>query len=207
MPKRRKPAGGRSVGDAPATRPARLARVDLIVLNERQIDCLVSEVREEILSNFYLHGPCAVAEVATRMNRVPEGLYHHVRLLEKVGLIRRVDVRRRGRRDEVIFDAASTKTLLKPRRWDVKYALRCERLFRAQAKAASRRLTTSTLGSGRFDLADLMLYVRTIRFRADAAKIREIRKRLRELDAFIAEQSSPQRGRAHDLFMIVAPTD
>ena len=75
----------------------------LVIDDPRQLAALASPVRLELLEQFGLWGPCAVADVAGRMERAPDSLYYHVRKLVELGLLEQVSERRKGSRLEALY--------------------------------------------------------------------------------------------------------
>jgi DNA-binding Lrp family transcriptional regulator len=68
-----------------------------------QLKALASPIRIELVGQFQSHGPMAIRELAEKTGRPADGLYHHVRQLLKVGILKEAESRRIGRRDEVVF--------------------------------------------------------------------------------------------------------
>src|SRR5262245_20528709 len=64
---------------------------------------LASPMRAEIIGRLQTEGPLSIREMADHLSRSASGLYHHVRLLEKAGVLRERERRRSGRRDEVVY--------------------------------------------------------------------------------------------------------
>ena len=69
-----------------------------------QIRALTTPARQEIIDALLSSGPISVSEIAAVLGRPADALYHHVRILQKKGLVVAAEVRRRGRRDEVVYD-------------------------------------------------------------------------------------------------------
>lgn len=69
-----------------------------------QIRALSTPARQEVIDAILSLGPSTVAEIARALGRPADSLYHHTRILKRVGLVVPVETRRRGRRDEVIYD-------------------------------------------------------------------------------------------------------
>jgi len=82
------------------TRRASILRLD-------QMATLSSPVRQELLDVFVRMGSVSLAEVAAALGRPADGLYYHVRLLERVGLVRAVGHRTRAGRQEALYRAAA----------------------------------------------------------------------------------------------------
>lgn len=70
----------------------------------KQVEALVSATRQEIVDAMLIAGPASIGEIAEMLGRAPDSLYYHFRLLEKVQLLKRVEVRPGRRREEVVFD-------------------------------------------------------------------------------------------------------
>ena len=71
--------------------------------NAGQLRALSSPVRIEIVGAFQSFGPMSIRELAEKMARPADGLYHHMRQLAKVDIIRVKLTRRVGKRDEAVF--------------------------------------------------------------------------------------------------------
>lgn len=72
-----------------------------------QIRALVAPTRQEIVDALEIIGPAPVAAIAAVLGRAPDSLYHHIRVLLRVELVRQVDKRIRGRRREAVYDLAA----------------------------------------------------------------------------------------------------
>jgi helix-turn-helix protein len=77
--------------------------------NIGQLRALASPVRIEIVGVFQTHGPLAIRELAEKMSRPADGLYHHVRQLLKVEILRVAETRRAGKRDEAVFELTAER--------------------------------------------------------------------------------------------------
>lgn len=85
--------------DGKATQPFVIKRLD-------QIKALVAPTRQEIVDALETVGPAPVSAIAACLGRAPDSLYHHIRVLVEVGLVRKVDSRIRGRTREAVYDLA-----------------------------------------------------------------------------------------------------
>jgi len=70
---------------------------------------LASPVRIEIVGVFQSYGALAIRELAEKLSRPMDGLYHHVRLLQKVGIVRVARTRRVGKRDESVYELTAER--------------------------------------------------------------------------------------------------
>jgi hypothetical protein len=72
-------------------------------LQAAQLRALASPARIEIVGAFQSHGAMAIRELAEKLERRADGLYHHVRQLERAGILQVAQTRRVGKRDEAVF--------------------------------------------------------------------------------------------------------
>ncbi|SEN05498.1 ArsR/SmtB family transcription factor [Lihuaxuella thermophila] len=75
-----------------------------------QATALLNPLRGEILS--HLTEPASAAEVARRMNEMPQRINYHLKTLEKVGLVRRVGTRQVKNLVEVLYQSVARSFLL-----------------------------------------------------------------------------------------------
>jgi predicted ArsR family transcriptional regulator len=59
-----------------------------LISDRRQITALASSVRQDIVDILAAIGPATAPEIARSLGRRPDGLYFHLRLLSRVGLLR-----------------------------------------------------------------------------------------------------------------------
>ncbi len=79
----------------------------LLISRPDQREALTSTVRMELIETLCAAGPSTVAALAARMGRTPHSLYHHVRRLLDAALIRQVDTRRNGAREQAVYDVVA----------------------------------------------------------------------------------------------------
>jgi DNA-binding transcriptional ArsR family regulator len=77
--------------------------------NKAQLRALSSPVRIEIVGAFQSFGPMSIRELAERIARPADGLYHHMRQLQKVHILRVKLTRRVGKRDESVFELTAER--------------------------------------------------------------------------------------------------
>lgn len=73
------------------------------VLERKQILCLASARRHDIIDKFVAEGPMSIRELAPLMGASPASLYHHIEKLKSVGLIVAAGHRVVNRRREQIY--------------------------------------------------------------------------------------------------------
>jgi AcrR family transcriptional regulator len=80
-----------------------------ITANARQSRALTSPIRLEIIGQFTTPGGMSIADVAERMGRSSNSLYYHFKVLEDVGLLRRVGSRPGVKKEEALFEPAAAR--------------------------------------------------------------------------------------------------
>jgi DNA-binding transcriptional ArsR family regulator len=84
-----------------------------------------------------------IAALARRLGRTPHSLYYHVKLLERAGVIRLADTRRRGRRDERIWTLAGERILLDASAMSPASIVKASKAIDAMLRLTSRELSAA----------------------------------------------------------------
>src|SRR5689334_10101526 len=84
-------------------KPARADQRTYWILERRQIACLASPRRQDILDRLVATGPCSVREFCAAVGLAPSAAYHHLRRLEAVGLVVEAGTRVVNRRTERLY--------------------------------------------------------------------------------------------------------
>lgn len=77
-------------------------------LTPDQSRALASPLRLEVVGLFSRGARLSIADMAEHMGVRAGSLYHHVRILEGAGLLRQAGTRRKGKRDEALFEPVRT---------------------------------------------------------------------------------------------------
>ena len=176
-----------------------------VIREPRQLAAIRSPVRQEIV--YALSGTAirTVAEIASMLGRSTHSLYHHVRALERVGLVLNVGTERRNRRDEALYAAAGRRlrihrdpgspTFQRSMRGLVGGMLRLtERDFvRELARRAVTRVTSTNLSAGR------------MKGRLTTGQLREVLRLMRRLYDLLGNHPEQTVGTMHALTMVIAP--
>jgi DNA-binding transcriptional ArsR family regulator len=83
-----------------------------VICDKRQMRALAAATRQEIVDVLPRMGTVSVAELAAALGRPADALYFHLRILERVGLIRRAGSRPATRRRETLFRAVGPELSL-----------------------------------------------------------------------------------------------
>ena len=185
----------------------------LRISDPRQRKALTSPVRIELIETLIRLGAASVAELAERMGRAPDSLYYHVRLLERVGVLRVVERRRSGANREAVYACVAERVEL-----DCDPESEASVHAEEQSLGALLRLTERTYsralrgGRVRAKGAARDLQAHRVRATLDAAGRRELNRRLDELLDFLraANRRADEgggKGRATSVVFVVSPIE
>ena len=171
-----------------------------------QIAALESQVRQTIIDTLQAAGPRSALEIAALMGRPADALYYHIRKLEQVGLLVEREVRRRGRRDEAVYDLVGRPLLLRyPDHQDAR-THPLTRLVRSMLRTAERdfrdavlRDHVATEGPGRNLLATRRHAWLT------GPELRRLNRAISDIVATMTRSRDPRRGQLCTLTMVLAP--
>ncbi len=86
-----------------------------VITKPEQLEAVASPVRQEIFDTLYSVGPSSMLEIAEYLGRPVEGLYYHVKMLLKVGLLVKKKPRTvQGNREEMVVDVAKRPLRMMP---------------------------------------------------------------------------------------------
>jgi DNA-binding transcriptional ArsR family regulator len=122
-------------GAAMRARPAQ----GVSIRRSDQLDALRSPLRQEIIDAISAAGPMTVAEVSHVLDRAPDSLYYHVRLLARVGLLDSTDRGRPGRRSEMLFDVRGRPLHILPQPGVAAYRSSLQRIVASMLSLARRQ--------------------------------------------------------------------
>lgn len=118
--------------------------------NPRALEALASPVRQELVAALG-EGPATVRELAARLGRTRQALYHHVALLERAGLIRQLPERGGGDPRERRYALVTTRLAVRARRSspaELGQATRAtEAMLRLTAREVGRALRSKAAAS------------------------------------------------------------
>ena len=107
------------------------------------IEALASPHRLEIVAALGDAGQASIATLARRLGRTPHSLYYHVKLLERAGVVRLADTRRRGRRDERIWTLAGERIQVNATAGSSASVVKSSKAIDAMLRLTSRELSAA----------------------------------------------------------------
>ncbi len=78
-----------------------------IIRHRKPLAALMSPMRQEVVDLLSQMGTVSVSELAAALNRPPDALYYHLRVLKEAGLIVEEGYRQNGKRQEVLIRTVS----------------------------------------------------------------------------------------------------
>ena len=167
----------------------------LVIDDPKQLACLTSPVRLEMLETFGVWGPCGVADVARRMERAPDSLYYHLRKLVEVGLLEHVKDRRRGHRFEALYRLPA-RDIEVDRRQHGEARVQTSKAIHAVLRLAGRELDDALDDESVLDEGPKRrLYGRRLRGRLSQRAIAEINRHVSAIEAVFAREQVKRKGR------------
>lgn len=173
-------------------------------LDQLQLESLTSPVRLAIVQRLESDKQATARELALRMGRPVTSLYHHLKQLREVGVLRVVAERRGARRPEAVYalvaDYLSSAEAVRTPDGRKSYARAASRVAEAAARAFSAVVVG---GKARFEGEGRNSMVRFFALRADPAKLTRLNALLEELESLLAERS--EAGEEIILTLLLSP--
>jgi DNA-binding transcriptional ArsR family regulator len=173
-------------------------------LSQSQLENLTSPVRLAIAQRLEIDKEATARELALRMGRPVTSLYHHLKALERAGVLRVVDERKSGRRPEAVYALVapylSTAEAVKTRRGKNTYGRAAVRVAEAGARAFSAAMAR---GAPRFEGESRNAMVRYFVLRADAKRLARLNALLDALEDAALRPSD--EGEAVHLTILLSP--
>ena len=177
-----------------------------VIREPEQLAAIRSPVRQEIVDVLAATGIRTVAELASMLGRSTHSLYHHVRVLERVGLLLNMGIQRRNRRDEALYATPGRRmrihhdlgspTFVRNMRGLVAGMLRLtERDF---VRGLTRRVPTKVVPS-------IRLSAGRMKGRLTTGQLREVRRLMGRLYDLLGNHPQQTVGTLHALTMVIAP--
>ena len=158
-------------------------------LSHRQLESLTSPIRLAIIQRLDIDKEATAHELAQRMGRPVTSLYHHLKQLLEVGLLRVSGERKGSRRPEAVYanvGRLSSADAIKSARGRKAYARAGIRIADAGARAFSATLAH---GKARFDGENRNTAAKHYVLRADRKKLEELNELLAKLGEVAARSS------------------
>jgi DNA-binding transcriptional ArsR family regulator len=172
----------------------------------RHLAALASPLRIELIGALRTHGPASIRELATQLDRAPDGLYHHVRTLLKAGIIVERAQRKVGRRTEALYELAASRIAgrLDPKSPQSKTA--AVRAGAAAIRLAVREFKTA-IESDAVTFSNGVANTRASRqttWLTDPG-ILKLHRLLGQIERLLLKENKHKRGRLHSLTVVLAP--
>jgi DNA-binding Lrp family transcriptional regulator len=193
-----------------ANKPAKGMRTATVA----QLRALASPVRIEIVGVFQSYGPLAIRELAEKLGRPADGLYHHVRQLQKAKILRIAKTRRVGKRDEAVleltaerFGRAEQSKTPAMRLAIVETAASALRLANREFRRAvlAERTRGDAEGSGQGNESRTRARLSRQRSWLTDEDLRELQVMLEELETFLKERMGRKQGRPFAMTVALVP--
>jgi DNA-binding transcriptional ArsR family regulator len=171
-----------------------------------RLAALTSPVRIELIGALQAHGPSSVRELAAHLGRPADGLYHHIRTLEKAGVLREESRRKVGRREEAVYALTAARI-----GGEMEPNSRASREAAGRAAAAALRLAArefaAALLAGEAPCAGDVPRLRTSRQKAwlTDAGLGELHALLSRVEELLSGENERRQGRLFVLTTVLTP--
>lgn len=119
------------------------------ILRRDQLLCLRSAVRMDLVDHLAGWGPLSVRELAIAVGMQPSAVYHHLRQLIAVDLVREAGARVVNRKSEKLYETPSRKMRLRRALEDPANAEIMQRIVEALCRQAERDFTGGLQAGGK----------------------------------------------------------
>ena len=178
------------------------------ISNPEQIKAIGAPERLRIIEFLLDHGPATAAEMGAAMNRPPQALYYHIKLLEKAGILLIDREEPSKRRPQKRYRLVSPRLRLDVDQDsnDLKAAMSSAMatLLRAAERNYRDALANRkpVLVGKRRDFT-----IRRLRVRLDAAKLRKLNELIDQIESLMESTSENDSNREFVITMAVSPID
>jgi hypothetical protein len=180
-------------------------RIPELFLTKEQVQCLRSPFRSDLVRAFRLYGPASIPELAPKLNRDQDSLYHHVRKLLLVGLLQQVETRKRATRTEAVYDCVAQRHRLEPKPWDDEYAALAMELFEGDFKIGLEHCRQAVETWHKEPALNETQYIRRMSVRLSPDKMKQFKTKLAELDAWVTKAGEEREGQSISVLFAVNP--
>ena len=180
----------------------------LVADQPAQLAALTSPVRLELLEQFGIWGPCAVADVAAHMERPADALYYHVRKLVQVGLLEIVGRRRKAHRFEDLYKLPAEVIEVPRKTTTARVKQATQKAIEAVLRLAGRELSAALDDETAADEGpQRTFYGRRLKARLTKTQIRELNKHVNAIEAVFAAATvkPPRDGRTVAVTVVMTP--
>jgi DNA-binding transcriptional ArsR family regulator len=164
-----------------------------LISTPRQLDVLSSPVRGEIIEVMTRLGECTIAQIAERMERSAESLYHHMKQLRRIGIVRVVERRKGKRQLERVFALEATDFRIDDSQRSAAFRRALLRMSRTHLQLAMRQMEASIdRNSQKLDGPWATHRVGRDLVSLSGKSLAELNRRLTELHVWLGEVDDPE---------------
>ena len=168
-----------------------------LTLSQDQVRAMASSVRQRIVAVLFSQGQSSISEIAEALERRPDSLYHHVRVLLGVGLIRQTGERVAGRNHEALYETVAGQFAADLETQDPQYMAEFSRMMRSVlADGASHHAQAFTQPETR-----ARVLFETANVRLGEEQVEQFNRELRDLVHRVKGAAEPDAGRHLFVFL------
>jgi hypothetical protein len=172
----------------------------------RRLSALASPVRIELVGAFQTRGPSSIRELSVELGRPADGLYHHVRILLKAGLIVETSRRKVGRQSEAVYELVAARIGGALDSASPRGKAAVTRAGSAAMRLAAREFAAAIEADAVTCVGGLP-NARTSRQRGrlTADGLKRLHRLLAQIERLLAKENQRKQGQLHSLTIVLAP--
>ena len=177
-----------------------------VIRQPKQLAAIRSPVRQEIIDVLAATGIRTVAEIASMLGRSTHSLYHHVRVLERAGLVLNMGIERRNRRDEALYATPGRRMRIHRDPGSPTIVRHMRGLVAGMLRLTERDFVRELARPDRTKIVPSMdLSAGRMKGRLTTAQLREVRRLMARLYDLLGNHPEQTVGTMHALTMVIAP--
>jgi len=176
-----------------------------VIRKPEQLAAIRSPVRQEIIDALAPARIRTVAEIASMLGRSTHSLYHHVRVLERVGLILNMGIERRNRRDEVLYATPGRRLRIHRDPGSPRFRRNMRGLVGSMLRLTERDFVRGFPRRAPAKVAPSIRSAARIKGRLTAAQLREVRRLIGRLYDLLNNHPEQTVGTMHALTLVITP--
>ncbi len=172
----------------------------------RRLSALASPLRIELVGALQTRGPSSIRELADELGRPADGLYHHLRILLKAGLVVETSRRKVGRRSEAVYGLVAPRIGGALDSASPRGKAAVIRAGTAAVRLAAREFAAA-IEADAVSCTDGLPNTRTSRQRTWLTDdgLRRLHRLLSQIERLLANENERKQGRLHSLTIVLTP--
>lgn len=177
-----------------------------VISRPEQVRALASPVRQDIVDAIEAIGPATAPEIARTLGRAPDGLYFHLRLLTKVGLLKERETSNTNGRSVATYDVPGRPMRIKYDLGERAAARRISRVTASMLRTANRSFErAAAAGQARVNGPGRELWAGRTRGRLSRRQLQEVNRILHHLIETVGSRPVAESECLYEVTFVLSP--